>query len=161
GVWSEIVCRLSRLSDGAAGAGGGEFVETRGGGEEDGEEEDDYDDRGEETPPQNGQGRGGGVEPKKGSAGGGGNDRGKNQHFQTDRRKHRRRDRADERRGKVRQEIRHDLQKNDLVWARTRQTRDLDIGALADREHLGADGAGRIQPGERGDDEGHLVDGEA
>ena len=45
-----------------------------------------------------------------------------------------------------------------LAPLRAGETRDLDVGALLDRQGLGANGAGWVQPGEGGDHQGHLAD---
>ena len=45
--------------------------------------------------------------------------------------------------------------------AGSRHAGDLHVGPLAQRQHLRADGAGRVEPGERGDHQRHHVDAHA
>src|SRR5580704_14676066 len=87
-------------------------------------------------------------------------DRAEPEHFEADRGEDRGGDGAYQGRGQIGQQVWHQLEEDDARPAHTREARHFDIAAFAQRQHLGADRAGGIEPGERSDDNRHLIDGQ-
>ena len=139
----------------------GDFVEPDGEEEQAEEHHDDDDDRRDPPPPPAVEDGGVEVDPVERHAERRRFQRAEAEHFQADRGKDRGGYRVDQRGGEIGQQVRHHLAQDDLRAGHAVEPRHLDIAAFAQREHLGADGACRIEPGERGDDDRHLVDGQA
>ena len=82
----------------------------------------------------------------------------KAQRLKADGRQDRATDRADERRGDVWHQIRHDLAEQDAQLALAVGACDPYVRPLANGEHLRADGASGMHPGQRGDRQAHQFD---
>src|SRR5262245_61309192 len=140
--------------------GVGELVETDRHEEQAEKHHEDDDDRRRPPPPPAVDQRGVEVHPVERHAQRRRVDRPQAEHFQEDGGQDRVRDRVHQRRRQVRQEVGHELPDDDLRPGHAGEAGHVHVAALAEAQDLGPDRAGRAEPRQRGDDDGHLVDGQ-